>query len=129
MDRAIPVLEWIAFFGVFVALLARIFWDANREKEAKSWPSTEATIESAEMGTVRYRKSSALYPCFAFSYVVGGEYYSGRFSLLGCNDRSAALIREMIDKKFTVQYDPAKPDSYAIPNCMVEGCAIGPAPN
>jgi len=68
-------------------------------------------------------------PCFAFSYVVNGEYYSGRFSLSGRDDRSVTLIREMIDRKLTVQYDPNKPSNYMISDDMIEGCAVGRVPD
>ena len=77
------------------------------------------------METVGSGRSAVILPCFAFSYVVNEEYYSGRFSLSGCDGRSATLIREMIDKRITVHYDPNKPESYMIPEEMIEGCPVG----
>jgi len=129
MDRVIPLLALFVVLGVVVALIARLFRNAKRETEAESWPCTEATVQSAGIETVGSGRSAVELPCFAFSYVVGGEYYSGRFSLSGCDDRSATLIRAMIDKKVTVSYDPNKPSSYCISERIIEGCAVGLVPD
>jgi hypothetical protein len=129
MDRVIPLLGLIAVLGVVVALLARLFRSARQEDEAQSWPCAEATIQSAEMETVGSGRYAVVLPCFAFSYLVNGEYYSGRFSL-SCSDvRSATLIREMVDKKLTIHYDPKKPSINRISEEMIEGCGVGRVPD
>ena len=125
MDRIIPILALIAVLSVVVALFVRLFRIAKQDTESKTWPSTEGTIRSAGMENVGNGRYALNLPCFAFSYVVNGEYYSGRFSLSGCDDRSAALIRELIDRKLTVLYDPHKPSTCRISEVRIEGCAVG----
>jgi len=124
MDRVIPVLVLIAVLGVVVAIIVQLFRNAKREEEAQSWPTTEATVQSSAMETVASGRSAVILPCFAFSYVVNGEYYSGRFSLSEASDRSATLLREMIDKKLTVHYNPTKPQDFLLPEVMSGGCEV-----
>lgn len=61
------------------------------------------------------RSGSRTLPCFAFSYVVNGDYYSGRFSLEVDGQRAEELTRELADRKLNVLYDPSNPDSWFIP--------------
>ena len=89
----------------------------------------EATIQSAGMEIVGGGREKVWLPCFAFSYVVDGEYYSGRFSLWGCDDRSATLIRELVDKKLKVHYDPKKPSDFLIAEDTIEGCIVNRIPD
>jgi hypothetical protein len=70
------------------------------------------------------RSSSVDLPVFAFSYVVDGEYYSGRFGLFARGDHADSLIREMVNRKLPVNYDPARPERWYIPNDMIEGCKV-----
>jgi hypothetical protein len=110
---------------MFLAVIAgAIWWQSMQVAKARSWPQAEATIQSGGMEEVGHMRETVRLPCFAFSYVVNGEYYSGRFSLSGCDDRSATLIRELIDKKLTVRFDPKSPSNYQILEGMVEGCTV-----
>lgn len=113
---------------VIAALLARILWKASRDEAARNWPSAEATIQSAEMEEIGTRYKVEL-PCFAFSYSVDGEYYSGRFSLSAKEERAAGLMKEMINRKLTIQYDPQKPSSFSIPAETIEDCEVGLVPD
>lgn len=63
-------------------------------------------------------------PCFAFSYLVAGEYYSGRFALWAKGGRSDELLRELIESKFTIRYDPDHPSSFFIPDETLGGCEV-----
>ena len=129
MVRIIVILEWIALVGVIIVLLVRLYRNRNREREAATWPRAAAIIQSAGLEYVHSGgRSPVERPCFAFSYVVNGEYYSGRFSLPGDDDRSATLIRELIDRKLTVKYDPQNPSDFRIVDTMIEGCNIGEPP-
>ena len=129
MDHVISVLAWIAVFGVFAGLGVQLFRNARRQKEAQSWPRTEATIQSSEMEWMSHGRGQVERPCFAFSYTVSGEYYSGRFSLWGCNDRYTTLMREMIDTKLSIHYNSAKPEEFVLPESTVEGCRIQKMPD
>ena len=112
-------------FSVVAALVTWIRWKAKRVGEAKNWPSTEATVQSAAMENVGSNRNPVDLPCFAFSYSVEGEYYSGRFSLSAKGDRADTLIKAMIDRKLIVQYDPKQPSSYFIPDEIIEDCDVG----
>jgi hypothetical protein len=129
MEGGIPLLALIPVAGVVVALFVRLFRNANREVEAKSWPSTEATIQSAEIETVDRGRSAVELPCFAFSYAVNGEYYSGRFSLSRDDARLPAFLREMIDQKVTIKYDPKRPGSFSVKDVFIEGCEVQTVPD
>lgn len=124
MDRVIPVLALVVVLGVIVVMFMRLFRYANKADEATRWPTAEATIQSGEMEIVGKGRSAVTLPCFAFSYVVNGEYYSGRLSLSGCDDRSATLLREMIDRKLPVHYNPGKPEDFVLPEITFEGFGV-----
>jgi hypothetical protein len=55
-------------------------------------------------------------PFLAFSYIVDGEYYSGRFGLRVAEDRTDTLITELIDTRITVRYDPKQPSVFSLPD-------------
>jgi hypothetical protein len=112
----------IGAVAVFIAVIAK---RAKRQREAQSWPSTEGTVQSAAIETVGSGRSAVELPCFAFSYVVDGEYYSGRFSLSAHGDQADELVKKLGNVKFSVQYDPAKPASYYLPDDEMEGFEVG----
>jgi hypothetical protein len=121
-----PVLALIA---AVVALLALLFYGLNRsakrEEAEKLWPHTEATIQEAGLERVGRGRDSYEAQCFAFSYVVGGEYYSGRFSLAGAmSDAANVPFRSLIDTKIAVAYDPKCPSDWDIPGGMFRGSAV-----
>ena len=39
------------------------------------------------------------------------------------------MLREMVDRKIVVQYDPSKPESYMLAEDMIEGCEVRRAPD
>ena len=55
-------------------------------------------------------------PFFDFSYVVNNEYCSGRFGIRVAEDRASNPIREWIDTKIIVRYDPERPSIFALPD-------------
>jgi len=113
----------LILLAVVALVVGRLAWLKKRAKTAESWPTTEATVQSGEEVAMRARGGDIIICCFAFSYVVNGEYYSGRFELLPNSDSDAVLSR-MKDRKFQVHYAPAKPDTYYIPGEQMEGCDI-----
>lgn len=114
----------IEVLAVFAGFAAWFMWRMKRVDEAKSWPSTEAAIQSAGMEEISSGRSTFERPVFAFTYLVDGEYYSGRFALLAKGDRADELIRDMVDKKLTVNYNPQRPDSWYIPDKLIEQCVV-----
>lgn len=93
---------------------------ARRDLAAERWPSTEAAIQSAEVKEVGLRYKTPL-PCFAFSYLVDGSYYSGRFALSVAGEQVDTLLKALIGRTMIIQYDPKRPASFRIPDEFIEG--------
>jgi len=98
----------------------------QRTRNAAEWPVTEATIQSGKMELVeRIGHLRVRVPFFEFSYLVRGEYHSGRFGLRVEEDRGTKLIREWIGTKVNVSYDPERPDIFCVPDELsVDGFRI-----
>ncbi len=115
----------LVLLSVPIFFIGRMIWRNKHVQEAESWPSTEATVHSGDMEVVASGKGGDItLPCFAFSYVVAGEYYSGRFSLLPNLGPDHSLIQRMNGRTFAVHYDPKKPSTFFIPGETMEGCDI-----
>jgi hypothetical protein len=102
--------------GALIVFLRYFSWKESQAQSAKTWPMTEATVQSGEMETVASsRGGDVTIPCFSVSYVVNDEYYSGRFRLLPDFGFCDAVLNKMKDHKFQTHYDPSKPEAYYIP--------------
>ena len=115
------VLLGICALGGFIA------WDKWKDKRidrARCWPTTEATIQSADIERLGAGTRAPYVPCFTFSYVVDGEYQSGRFALSAGDDRADELVKDMIGRRLSVNYDPENPSNFFIPDEIIEGCEI-----
>lgn len=89
----------------------------QRTKNVGEWPETQATIQSAKMELVeRVGHLREELPFFTFSYIVDSEYYSGRFGLRVPEERANSLIRDWIDTRVGVRYDPNRPSIYCLPD-------------
>jgi hypothetical protein len=100
-------------------------WQFRCVENAKRWPSTEATIQSGEVEASEFWERDLLrLPVFTFSYRVNEELYSGRFVLVPNMEPGESLIKQMIDRKLRIQYNPREPSSYFIPDAMIEGCEV-----
>jgi hypothetical protein len=112
--------------AIVIASVAWNRWNQKRVEEAANWPTTEATINSAEFQEFQgsSRREIHLYPCFEFYYVVNGDYYSGRFGLAVEGEPADRLSREMIDKKLTVSYKSTQPSKFYIPDEMMNGYEV-----
>jgi len=125
-SKGVAILAGIfAFIFGIAAIFAVWWWRKQRQvEEARQWPRTEATVESAALETTA--ESRALRPTCSFSYKVAGESYSGRFSLLRPRtvDRES-LLRRMVGHKLQVHYDPQRPGVWFIPDELIEGCKVG----
>jgi hypothetical protein len=127
------LLKTLSVIVVAAALLyrfGRLYIFKQRMKDAADWPETEAVIQSAAMELVeRVGHLRERLPFFSFSYVVESEYYSGRFGLRVPEDRASTLMREWINTKFAVQYDPKRPSVFSVPEEMsVEGFKVSTVP-
>lgn len=119
----------IAMLVVMLAVVGGIFYrfvrKMNQVDDAKLWPGTEATIQTGKVEVVAHtRYGNIALPCFAFSYIVAGDYYSGRFALLARGDQADVLLKKLVDQKLRVNYDPKQPSTWHIPHELIEGCQV-----
>jgi hypothetical protein len=115
---------FVFVFGV-AAIFAVWWWKKTREvDEARHWPQTEATVETAAMEPAAEGRY-ARFPTCSFSYQVAGEIYSGRFSLLRPQTiPRESLMQQMAGRKLQVHYDPQRPEIWFIPDARIEGCRV-----
>ena len=111
-------------FPIFLFLWGR--WQKSKLTKAKQWPRTEATIQTGAIEVVAPTLGSVIrLPVFAFSYQVGGEYYSGRFALMPYTVQyDDSLVNRMIGRKLLICYDSAHPDRCLIPDDMIDGYKV-----
>ncbi|HKF49795.1 MAG TPA: hypothetical protein VKB38_20710 [Terracidiphilus sp.] len=120
-------MPYLLISAVFVAVvISAAAWNRRAHKEieeAADWPTTEATVQQTEVQEfiVNNRRDVHEYPCFTFSYVVNDDYYSGVFGLAVEGEPADRLRREMIDKKFALNYKPTEPAEYYIADEMMDG--------
>src|ERR1035437_5562425 len=126
----IKILSVIAVAAALLYRFGRPYIIKRRLNDAADWPETEATIQSAEMELVeRVGHLREKLPFFAFSYVVDNEYYPGRFGLRIAEDRASTLMREWVDTKITVRYDPKRPSVFSLPDELsVDGFRVSTVP-
>jgi Protein of unknown function (DUF3592) len=122
----IVILIGVVAFASGVAAIFALEWRRGRREvdEARQWPQTEATIESAALEPPKEGRY-ALLPTFGFSYEVAGERYSGRFSLLRSKTVSPeSLLLDMPGHKLQVHYNPQQPKLWFIPDELIKGCKV-----
>jgi hypothetical protein len=127
------VLKVLLLIVVVAALLYRFgrpYVIRRRLKDAVDWPETDATIQSGDMELVeRVGHLRERLPFFAFSYLVDNEYYSGRFGLRVPEDRASTLMKERVNTKITVRYDPKRPSVFSLPDeVAVDGFRVSTVP-
>ena len=120
------ILSLLAVAAALAYRFGRPYIAKRRTKDAADWPDTEATIQSAKIELIeRVGHVRELLPFFDFSYAVGNEYYSGRFGLRVEEDRANAVMREWVNTKITVRYDPNRPSIFSLPDEMsVDGFRV-----
>ncbi|MBS1805229.1 MAG: DUF3592 domain-containing protein [Acidobacteria bacterium] len=123
------LVDILAIIVVGVALLYRFgkpYLARRQTRNVADWPVTEATIQSGKMELVeRIGHLRGRVPFFEFSYLVHGEYHSGRFGLRLEEDRGTNLVRELVGTKINVSYDPRHPNMFCVPDELsVDGFRI-----
>jgi len=120
------ILKIILYGGFLVAVVVTWIWKSLLLRSAKTWPETEATVESGVFEVVETTRAGTItLPVFAFSYGVSGEYYGGRFSLLPySNDVGESIIKMVVGRKLPVKYDPQHPEKWFIPVDLIEGYKV-----
>ncbi|HEY1649286.1 MAG TPA: DUF3592 domain-containing protein [Terracidiphilus sp.] len=119
------VLVVLFILGALAALAIWLVWQNARREKTESWPETEATIQSVGKVIGSGRGS---YPLDVgdFSYVVNGEYYSGRATISRSFSTGDVQPGDLVDKKFQVRYNPLKPDKYDVSQADVGGFLLDP---
>lgn len=127
------VLKIVSLIAVLAALLyrfGRLYLSKWRIKNAADWPEAEAIIQSAELELVeRVGHFRERLPFFTFSYLCDSQYYSGRFGLRVPEDQASAVMRERVNTKITVRYDPNRPSVFCLPEELsVNGFRVNTVP-
>jgi hypothetical protein len=123
MDNPTVVI-WLLGFGVAAATALLFWWISWRVKQARKWPVTDATIEAAAVERVGGGRRAADLPCFAFSYTIKGQNFSGCFALRAARDRADSVIKQLLHKKMEIRYDPKWPAGWYIPVDTIGGCEV-----
>jgi hypothetical protein len=116
-NGAMPIwfdVSFLALFGIglMVAITWPRLWRFVRFSNSSNWPMMPATVEEVTVQT-HYRRSSTTYTAeLIYSYQVGGEYYSGRYTADSFSEGDANAIASKHPKRSTVQIhvNPAKPE-------------------
>jgi hypothetical protein len=122
------IIVWLILFGIIAIGIGMVVINGIIERrqdekiaDTADWLETEATIQD---GTIERIDKYTSFPCFAFSYVVNGEYLSGRFYLKSDLEYAAVLIQKLLKQRFPVQYDPNDPSAWFIAEESIENCEI-----
>ena len=96
---------------VALGLSALEFVSRRKYRGWRQWPRIEASVESTCVREIRPRPSRYFVAELAYSYVVGGDYYSGRFTR-DFQDEGAAweYANQMRGANTTVHYHPQHPE-------------------
>jgi hypothetical protein len=90
---------------IFLAVLAERGWQWLRRRAARKWPVAQGRIERAEWrqpntGTNRYFVAE-----LAYSYVVGGQYFSGYYRQSFSNlDATMQFVKSVHGQSVQVRY-------------------------
>ena len=122
------MIVWLMALGIVLVgvgiVIGTGMYESRVDKEiadTADWLETEATIQNA---VIERLDKYTWYPSFAFSYSIGGEYYSGKFFLKANQEQSEELIRTLLGHKFPVQYDPSDPSAWYIAEATISSYEI-----
>lgn len=107
------MLTIVVFLGALASLVVWLYRSAVPKENTDNWPLTEATIQSVGKAVGPGRNFYALDVC-VFTYVVNGEYYSGRATISRPFSTEDSQPKDLVNKKFQVRYNPSKPDKYNV---------------
>jgi hypothetical protein len=94
-----------AIVGVWVLLKSRF------AAQTASWPTVSAEIENVFVDVSnRLKRVPITHAVVAYSYLVGGSYYSGQIRLVAGESSLEILVREMIGQRISIQYDSTRPE-------------------
>ena len=112
--------------GAIAGIVVWLMRQAARFDEAASWPETEGTIQSVSKVAIRAGRASVEIDVCDFSYIVNGEYNSGRLRVSHSSSTGDSAPRNLINQKIRVRCNPQKPSEYLFPQQKVEGFLLDP---
>src|SRR5438309_8664731 len=107
-------LLFLALFGI--ALLVAATWPGPwrfvRFSNSSNWPMMPATVEEAGVHAHHGRSSTTYRAEVVYSYKVGGEYYSGRYTTDSFSEEDANAVANKYTKgaRMQIHVNPAKPE-------------------
>jgi len=119
MGFALP----LVFLTVVVVSLV---WQKFGPDKTAAWPITEGMIQSVNTEIVYQGRGSHADDVCDFSYVVNGDYYSGRLLVSRRSEEAqSAALTVLVNKKFPVRYNPRKPEKFAVVSVDLDGFCLG----
>ncbi len=130
-DKVLPAIVVIVCVAILTAIAAWLISNYRQRtlvREAREWPTAEATVQSGSLERTRDSGRGSL-PTFEFSYEVGDDRYSGRFVLLRNvllpDPKSAqAVIDQVVGRKLLVHFDPSRPEVWFLSDETVDGWKV-----
>ena len=115
----------VVLLGALTSLGVWFYRRAASEESAENWPTTEATIQSVGKA-IGEGKGSYPIDVGDFSYVVDGDYYSGRATISRAFSAGDGRPKDLVNKKFQLRYNPRKPDKFDLSIADVSGFMLYP---
>jgi hypothetical protein len=122
------MIVWLIVLGIVAVGIGLVvgvgMYESRMDKAVANtadWLETKATIQDTVFERLdRY----TWYSSYAFSYSVGGEYFSGRFFLKANREQSEQLVKTLLHQEFQVQYDPNNPSAWYMAQATMAGYEI-----
>jgi|SRR6185437_15380861 len=121
-----PVELIVTILGLLAILVIGIVWRGAHPTASESSAETEATIQSVGKVNVSAGRSSYTIEVADFSYSVNNEYYSGRMRVSPSLSGDDHSTRDLVNQKFQVSYNLAKPEKFSVAQTEVGGFALDP---
>jgi Protein of unknown function (DUF3592) len=103
-------------------------WKKRFATKAEAWPTIAAKIEnvfvvSSTRGVKgpRYEVTNAV---LAYSYSIGGSFFSGEIKLMADDSRVETIEKELVGQQVTVHYNPKKPKKSIFLKHRVRGWSV-----
>ena len=119
------ILAVVLVLGASASLVVWLRRRATPQENPDNWPQTEATIQSVGR-VIGSGRGSYPFDVGDFSYVVNGEYYSGRATISGSSSIGNSQPKDLVNKKFQLRYNPRQPDKYDLSESDVAGFLLDP---
>jgi Protein of unknown function (DUF3592) len=109
-----------AIVGVF------FFWTRRFTRKAETWPTIPAKVENVflDVSSRGPNHTDVTHTVLAYSYSVGGSYYSGQIRLSEGEVSLESVEKEMVGQQISVHYNPRKPETSIFLKHKVRGWLV-----